>query len=123
MPTENGVYQIWLNNLKSGDKVAVKYFVGRNHDVHYKLSTVNYRDIDGGLVLVNGKSFGMDGIVNEIKNEMVGMHIVPITSDIYDQVMSKKKKNKLTNKMANTKWSELSLEQLLAIDNILQGVK
>jgi hypothetical protein len=65
----------------------------------------------------------MDGIVNEIKNEMVGMHIVPITSDIYDQVMSKKKKNKLTNKMANTKWSELSLEQLLAIDNILQGVK
>lgn len=123
MPTENGVYQIWLNNLKPGDKVAVKYFVGRNHDVHYKLSTVNYRDIDGGLVLVNGKSFGMDGIVNEIKNEMVGMHIVPITSDIYDQVMSKKKKNKLTNKMANTKWSELSLEQLLAIDNILQGVK
>jgi hypothetical protein len=123
MPTENGIYQTWIRNLKPGDDVAVKYFVGHNLDVHYKLAVVASSDVDGNIILHNGKSFGPDGLVNEIINEMTGMHIVPITSDIYDQVMSKKKKKRLTNRMANTKWSNLSLEQLLAIEKIILGVK
>lgn len=123
MHTKTGVYSQWLRNLKPGDEVAVKYFIGHNLDVHYKLALVAHADVDGNIILHNGKSFGPDGLVNEIINEMAGMHIVPVTSDIYHLVMSKKKKKKLTNKMANTKWSELSLEQLLEIEKILQGVK
>lgn len=106
----------WLKNLKVGDKVAIDRGRG-TWSSRYEVGTVTKITPTGQVQINNKEPKFRNGYVSSGNKWDLGVSIHELTDEIKEQIF----RDKMTAKLENMKFKELSTEQLREIQKILEN--
>ena len=115
----------WLSNLKEGNKVANEHYNSWRGGSYYKIYTVKKITPTGKIRLDNGVLLNSNGryYPRDVWNSN-SYNIEPVTDEILNSIKTRKIKNKLSSNIEsifkNYNLMGMSLEDLKAINNILE---
>lgn len=116
--------ELWLKNLKKGDKVANKSTTGLNREECYKFLEIKNVTAKGNIRLTNNILLDSNGYYSKFENwTSITYNIEPITEEIIKFEKDRREYNNLKYEIANLcdnfRRSKYTIEELKELKRIL----